>query len=381
MKFSLFYHSMVSDWNHGNAHFLRGVVSDLLERGHQVQVFEPADGWSRQNLLLNHGPQAIEQFHAAYPQLDSILYDRDSINLEDIIDNSDVVVVHEWNEAWLVNGFGEARQRGPASRCRLLFHDTHHRAVSDPEWIRRFALEHYDGVLAFGEVLSEVYRAQGWSERVWTWHEAADHRIFHPRQPVTAETNPTGDLVWIGNWGDGERAAELEEFLFQPVRELSLSCRLYGVRYPADVLRKLEADGVNYCGWLPNFRVPEVFAGHRVTVHVPRRHYVQTLPGIPTIRPFEVMACGIPLISAPWQDGEGLFTPGKDFLVARDGQEMKKQLRRVLQDRELANELSEHALATILARHTCTHRVDQLMEILGSLGTLTTENRSCLSSA
>ena len=34
MKFALFYHSLLSDWNHGNAHFLRGVATELLARGH-----------------------------------------------------------------------------------------------------------------------------------------------------------------------------------------------------------------------------------------------------------------------------------------------------------------------------------------------------------
>ena len=36
MKFVLFYHSLVSDWNHGNAHFLRGIVRELMARGHEV---------------------------------------------------------------------------------------------------------------------------------------------------------------------------------------------------------------------------------------------------------------------------------------------------------------------------------------------------------
>ncbi|CAN5918381.1 hypothetical protein BH11MYX3_BH11MYX3_45320 [soil metagenome] len=30
MKFACFYHSLISDWNHGNAHFLRDVVTELL---------------------------------------------------------------------------------------------------------------------------------------------------------------------------------------------------------------------------------------------------------------------------------------------------------------------------------------------------------------
>ena len=37
MKFVLFAHSLISDWNHGNAHFLRGVVralDDIAEQRH-----------------------------------------------------------------------------------------------------------------------------------------------------------------------------------------------------------------------------------------------------------------------------------------------------------------------------------------------------------
>ena len=30
MRVVMFYHSLLSDWNHGNAHFLRGIVSELL---------------------------------------------------------------------------------------------------------------------------------------------------------------------------------------------------------------------------------------------------------------------------------------------------------------------------------------------------------------
>ncbi len=51
MKIVLFYHSLLSDWNHGNAHFLRGIVQELKVRGHEVLVFEPENAWSRQNLI------------------------------------------------------------------------------------------------------------------------------------------------------------------------------------------------------------------------------------------------------------------------------------------------------------------------------------------
>src|SRR5699024_762173 len=115
---------------------------------------------------------------------------------------------------------------------------------------------------------------------------------------------------WIGNWGDGERARELQEFLIEPARDLRLSGSVYGVRYPDEALQALAATNLVYRGWLPNVEVPRQFARHRVTLHVPRRPYVEQLPGIPTIRLFEALACGIPLICAPWEDAEGLFRPG-----------------------------------------------------------------------
>jgi spore maturation protein CgeB len=83
---------------------------------------------------------------------------------------------------------------------------------------------------------------------------------------------------------------------------------------------------------------------------------------------FEAMACGIPLVCAPWEDAEGLFTPGEDYLVARNGKEMEKALRDILYDRDLAEQLSQRSVKTILERHTCKHRVDELLNICNELG-------------
>jgi spore maturation protein CgeB len=94
---------------------------------------------------------------------------------------------------------------------------------------------------------------------------------------------------------------------------------------------------------------------------------VKALPGIPTIRPFEALACGIPLVSSPWADVEGLFSPGKDFLVARDGREMTEQLAAVLADETLGRAIAGHGYVTIHARHTCAHRVDELLQIVAEI--------------
>jgi spore maturation protein CgeB len=236
--------------------------------------------------------------------------------------------------------------------------------VTAPDEIARYDLRHYDGVLAFGRVIRDLYRERGWAARAWTWHEAADIRKFAPRPNLV----PEGDLVWIGNWGDDERSAELGAMLIEPARALGLRTCVHGVRYPAAARRALAQAGIRYAGWLANFDVPAAFARHAVTVHVPRRAYVEALPGIPTIRMFEALACGVPLISAPWRDDEALFTAGEDYLVATNPEEMRRSLRAVLHDRVLAQELARRGRETICARHTCGHRVDELCAILGELG-------------
>jgi spore maturation protein CgeB len=245
---------------------------------------------------------------------------------------------------------------------RLFFHDTHHRLVSAPEEMARYDLTGYDGVLAFGEVLRERYAALGWGRQAFTWHEAADITRFHPRPEVPR----TRDLVWIGNWGDGERTAELRQYLLNPVRALGLSALVHGVRYPPPARRALRRAGITYGGWLPNFEAPQRFAESRCTVHVPRRFYRDVLPGIPTIRMFEALACGIPLVSAPWDDCEGLFTPGADYLVARSGADMVQQLTMLLHEPQTSAELAQHGICTIRRRHSCARRAHELLQIIAT---------------
>ena len=358
MKIVLFYHSLVSDWNHGNAHFLRGVATELGKLGHEVAVYEPADAWSKINLVAEQGEAPLREFQARYPGLRSTAYDPATLDLDAALEGADLVIVHEWNDHTLVGRLGEHRVRS-RDRYRLFFHDTHHRAVTAPAEMAVYDLSHYDGVLAYGNVLRDLYLRNNWTRRAWTWHEAADTNVFYPRKFDKKE----GDVVWIGNWGDGERARELREFLVEPVATLGLNAKVYGVRYPKSARVELDEANIHYGGWLANYRAPEVFARYRVTVHVPRGPYVAALPGIPTIRPFEALACGIPLISAPWNDAEGLFTPSQDFLVVHDGDEMRRTLRWVLSDPETADALSAHGLETILERHTCAHRAAELMNI------------------
>lgn len=364
MKIVFFIHSAVSDWNHGNAHFIRGLMSSLTRMGHQVVSYEPRGAWSVENLLRDHGVGPIVEFARAYPEIDVRSFDPRSASLStdlaEAVAGADLVLVHEWNDPQVVNALAPLVR---AAGGIPLFHDTHHRPWSQPDVIARFDLQAYDGVLAFGDVLRDVYRERFGVERAWTFHEAADHVRFRP-----LDLPKSTDVIWIGNWGDEERTQELRDYWLGAARRFpELRFAAHGVRYPDYALAELADAGVEFCGWAPSVTVPEAFARSRVTLHVPRRAYVEALRGIPTIRVFEALACGIPLVSAPWLDSENLFQPG-DYVSVDGPQAMWQALHRFATDDDARAEQAERGLRSILARHTCDHRAVQLMEIVGELG-------------
>jgi spore maturation protein CgeB len=363
LKIRFFVHSLVSDWNHGNAHFLRGLVRALSQMGHDVRSYEELGSWSLQNLVNVEGErsiEAIDEFRRSYPELDIRFYKRDRTLtplLEEELKDADLVIIHEWNEPELVNAVLALKQR---FGFKALFHDTHHRAYTRAGEILRFRLDLFDGVLAFGEAIRKIYRDGFGMKRAWTFHEAADVTQFKP----IPEQPKQFDVLWIGNWGDEERTRELQEFLIGPAAELQgRSVVVHGVRYPEAAQKMLEDAGVDYRGYLPNLQAPRAYAAGKVSIHVPRRQYTNGLSGIPTIRMFEAMACGAPLLCAPWHDAENLFRPGTDFLCVPNGETMRAELELMLEDERARQQLGSNGRETVLKRHTCTHRAEELMGI------------------
>ena len=358
-----FAHSWVSDWNHGNAHFLRGLARELGRLGHKVRCYEELGAWSLTNLLRHEGERAvdaIDHFRKTYPDLDIHFY-RQEGDLQDHLQRelrgADVVILHEWNDPQLVNAvLGLKHQLG----FRAILHDTHHRAYTSPRDLLRFHLHLFDGVLAFGDAIRRIYADGFGVQHVWTFHEAADIEHFCP-----INLNKDIDVLWIGNWGDEERTRELGEFLISPARSLPGGrFVVHGVRYPEEGLAVLADAGIEYRGYLPNLKTPAAYGRAALTLHVPRREYANGLSGIPTIRVFEALACGIPLLCAPWQDVENLFTPGEDFICVPNGAAMTAEMTRLLRDPAARRQIATNGLKTLRARHTCRHRAVELSQIL-----------------
>jgi spore maturation protein CgeB len=367
LKIRYFAHSWVSDWNHGNAHFLRGLARSLVRLGHDVRCYEELGGWSLSNLVKQEGNAAIEsvdQFRRQYPELDVRFYNNDSTFAAFAraeLKEADLVIIHEWNDPTIVNQILALKKK---YGFRALLHDTYHRAYTSAREILRFHLHLFDGVLAFGEAIRLIYTDGFGLPRAWTFHEAADTETFHPLQ-----SDKNIDVLWVGNWGDEERTRELQEFLIGPAASLrDRKVVVYGVRYPEAGLERLAAAGIDYRGYLPNLSAPAVYSQSVVSLHVPRHQYSNGLSGIPTIRVFEALACGVPLVCSPWTDVEGLFRPDMDYVVVPNGRAMKSELRHLLEDDGARQQIAENGVKTIRENHTCEHRARQLLEICEELG-------------
>jgi hypothetical protein len=112
VKVVYFTHSLSSCWNHGNAHFLRGVLRDLGRRGHTVTALEPEGAWSLTSLVADHGDRGpCRSASLSGPGLER--YGPVGAAVEAASD-ADLVIVHEWNDPALV-----AAGRSPAARRAL----------------------------------------------------------------------------------------------------------------------------------------------------------------------------------------------------------------------------------------------------------------------
>ena len=239
MRVVLFCHSLVSDWNHGNAHFLRGVVARAARaRPRRARLRAARRLEPRRTSSPSTGARPLDDVRARASraaQRGSTTSRRSTSTRA--LDGADLVLVHEWNDPALVARDRRARAR--AAAFRLLFHDTHHRAVTAPRraW-RATTCADYDGVLAFGArdratstSSAAGRRARGPGTRRPT--RASSARCRRERATATSSGSATGATA--------SARAELHEFLLEPVRALGLRGLGHGVRYPTTARARARA--------------------------------------------------------------------------------------------------------------------------------------------
>src|SRR3546814_12540955 len=93
MKILYFTHSLLSCWNHGNAHFQRGLLRELKALGHQASVMQPVNSWSLSNLMADNVADGLSAFRIAYPELSTSRYDPARFDAETVEEVEEMVIV------------------------------------------------------------------------------------------------------------------------------------------------------------------------------------------------------------------------------------------------------------------------------------------------
>jgi spore maturation protein CgeB len=119
MNIAFLGHSIVSDWNHGNAHFFRGLIKALHRRGHHVTFFEPRGAWSLAKLQQQQNvseQEALAAFSDRFPFVTPHFYD-ETTDWRETLTAFDATLVHEWTDTPLVRDLATCHAICPAPCC------------------------------------------------------------------------------------------------------------------------------------------------------------------------------------------------------------------------------------------------------------------------
>jgi spore maturation protein CgeB len=352
LDIAFFGSSLVSAYWNGAATYYRGIVRALAERGHRVTFYEP-DAYERQQHRDIPDPQWARV----------VVYSADGEN--GVLDalararGADLVV-----KASGVGVFDELLEREvlalQGAQTLVAFWDvdapaTLDRVQSNRDDPFRSLIPRYDLVLTYGggDPVVDAYTALGARECVPIYN-ALDPATHHPVPP-----NPrfACDLGFLGNRLP-DREARVEEFFLRAATLLRDASFVLGGSGWAD---KPMPDNVNPIGHVYTHEHNAFNCTPRAVLNVNRESMARYGFSPPT-RVFEAAGAAACLITDEWVGIELFLEPGREVLVARDGEEVAAHLRSL--SRERAREIGVAAYRRILGEHTYAHRVAQLETLL-----------------
>jgi spore maturation protein CgeB len=350
-RITFFGSSLVSAYWNGAATYYRGIVRALHARGYDVTFYEP-DAYERQAHRDIPDPEwaTVVVYEPTADGLERALDDGCTADI--VVKTSGVGIFDRELEAAVV-----ARRRtgqltifwdvdAPATLDRVQ-HDT-----ADPFWA---LIPEYDLILTYGggDPVVTAYEACGARECVPIYN-ALDPDTHHP---VNRDARYRAHLGFLGNrLPDRER--RVEDFFLRAAAVLPEHRFLLGGNGWGD---KAMPSNVTYAGHVYT-RDHNAFNCTPLAVLNISRDSMARYGFSPATRVFEAAGAGACLITDAWEGIELFLEPGREVLVAGDGDEVAGHVRALTADR--ARQIGAAALARVLGEHTYAHRVEQLESLL-----------------
>jgi spore maturation protein CgeB len=336
--------SITSSWGNGHATTYRGLMRELSACGHDVLFLERDVPWYAANRDLPNPPYGRTALYASLDELKD-RFAKDVHEADFVIVGSYVpegVAVGEWVTA--------------VARGRKAFYDIDTPVTlaklrrGEYEYLSPALIPRYDLYLSFtgGPTLDCLERTYG-APMAKVLYCSTDPHLYYPER-----RDPAWELGYLGTYSQ-DRHPSLERLMLETARRWErgrfvVAGPLYpdGIEWPANVER------IEHLA-PPAHRM--FYNSQRFTLNITRADMRQA--GFsPSVRLFEAAACGVPIISDWWVGLDGIFTSGREILVARSTGDTMRYLREMPEEERLA--IGERGRLRVLAEHTAAHRAAQL---------------------
>ncbi|HEY8357656.1 MAG TPA: glycosyltransferase [Ramlibacter sp.] len=335
--------SITSSWGNGHATTFRGLVRELVKRGHDVLFLERDQPWYAQNRDLPNPPwgrtELYDDLETLHERFASQVQDADLVIVGSYV--PDGVAVGEWvqRQARGIKAFYDIDT--PVTLAKL--------ARNDCAYLAREQIAGYDLYLSFtgGPTLQRLEQEFG-APRARALYCSVDPELYYP-QPLAMEW----DLGYMGTYSD-DRQPSVDAFLLEPARQRPQGRFIVaGPQYPGT---DTWPANVTHQPHLPPAEHRKFYNSQRFTLNVTRADMIAA-GWSPSVRLFEAAACGTPIVSDRWAGIETLLAPGKEILLVGSTAEVLAALETGEQERL---HMAERARARILAEHTAHHRAAEL---------------------
>jgi spore maturation protein CgeB len=344
LRFVIFGLSITSSWGNGHATTYRGLVRELVARGHDVLFLERDVPWYADNRDL---PKPLHGTTALYNSVDEA---KDRFSRQ--VGQADVVMVGSYVPDGVAIGDWVTSHAGGATA----FYDIDTPVTIaklerlEEEYLSAQLIPRYDLYLSFtgGPILRRLERQFG-SPRARVLYCSVDPAVYRPE-----DTAAKWDLGYIGTYGE-DRQPKLDALLCSPARQWKEGRFVVaGPMYPESIMWPENVERVDH---LAPGDHRTFYNSQRFTLNVTRADMVRAGHS-PSVRLFEAAACGVPIISDWWAGLDQMFKPGREILIAQTCEESLRFLREIPEKERLR--IGERARARVSACHTAAHRAAEL---------------------
>ncbi|HZQ61961.1 MAG TPA: glycosyltransferase [Casimicrobiaceae bacterium] len=336
--------SITSSWGNGHATTYRGLVRELVKRGHDVLFLERDVPWYADNRDLPRPPFGRTVLYDSVKSLRK-RYTRTVREADLVIVGSyvpDGVAVGDWvlAEARGVRAFYDIDT--PVTLAKL--------ARGEHEYLEPAQIARYDLYLSFtgGPTLRRLER-EFKSPCARALYCSFDPGLYFPQSHRIE-----WDLGYMGTYS-ADRQPKLDELLVKPARRWRAGrFAIAGPQYPHHL--RWPAN-VEYTPHLAPKEHRAFYNRQRYALNITRADMVAA-GWSPSVRLFEAAACATPIISDCWAGIDTLFEPGREILLATSVDDVLQVLRDVTDAERVS--IGRRARERVLAEHTAAHRAREL---------------------